>query len=652
MQMPALQLRRRNEMIKSNFCEGRQWISFVTILMISILGFTSYPFSLLRDASARVGESSAERGKQPFVSFAPLATCSDVWTPTNTSNAPPGQYNHTAVWTGSQMIVWGGLGFTGGVLSYLNTGGRYNPSADAWAAISMTNAPDARYQHTAIWTGSEMIIWGGENRNYLNTGGRYNPSTDSWTPTNATNAPSERIGHTAIWTGSEMIIWGGYDQPPHETNTGGRYTPSTDAWTATTTANAPSGRTNHTAVWTGSQMIVWGGQDINGATNTGGRYCAASTPTSTIQFSQSAYQTPNACASAVITVTRTGDTSQPAAVDYATTDGTATQKSNFTIALGTLSFSAGETSKSFTLLTSRVGFAGTKTATLMLSNPQNAALGAQATAQLQITDTQTQDSPTNPIDDPTTYVCQHYHDFLNREPDQAGLQFWTNQIQSCNGDAQCIDVKRQNVSAAYFLSREFQETGFFVIKIQRAAFGKVSNDATKRLTYLQFLRDAQAVGKGFADLQPGADQILEQNKVAYTQTVAGSQAFIAKYPTTLSAAAYVDAMFATAGVTPQGTERQDAINAFGTGDLAGRAASLRKVAESMSVKNAEFAPAFVLLQYFGYLRRNPTDAPDTSDAGYQFWLSKLNAFGGDYIRSEMVRSFIVSSEYRKRFGSQ
>jgi len=224
------------------------------------------------------------------------------------------------------------------------------------------------------------------------------------------------------------------------------------------------------------------------------------------------------------------------------------------------------------------------------------------------------------------------------------LNFWTGQITSCNGDAGCIDVKRQNVSAAYFLSREFQETGFFVIKVQRAAFGHLSQDATKRITYQQFLTDSQQVGNGFIDGQPNADAILDQNKTAYVQAVVTSANFQAQYPNTLSASAYVDALFTTAQVTPTSAERQTAITAFGSGDVAGRAAALRKVAESDSMKNAEFNPAFVLLQYFGYLRRDP------DDAGYQFWLKKLTSANGDYIGSQMVRSFIVSTEYRQRFG--
>ena len=113
----------------------------------------------------------------------------------------------------------------------LNTGGKYDPSTDSWTATSTTNAPDARSGHTAVWTGSEMIVWGGEGEDLLtlDTGGRYNPTTDSWTATSTTNAPDARAGHTAVWTGSEMIVWGGWNVSSYF-NTGGRYNPSSDSW--------------------------------------------------------------------------------------------------------------------------------------------------------------------------------------------------------------------------------------------------------------------------------------------------------------------------------------------------------------------------------------------------------------------------------------
>ena len=194
----------------------------------------------------------------------------DSWTATSTISAPSARFSHTAVWTGSGMIVWGGSDSNP---HGLNTGGTYNPSTDNCTATSTTSAPSARDYHTAVWTGSEMIVWGGVDANGIfNTGGRYNPSTDSWTATSTTNAPSARFLHTAVWTDSQMIVWGGVDTNGNPFNTGGRYSPSTDSWTATSTTSAPSARFSHTAVWTDSEMIVWGGQDFNSSFNTGGRY--------------------------------------------------------------------------------------------------------------------------------------------------------------------------------------------------------------------------------------------------------------------------------------------------------------------------------------------------------------------------------------------
>jgi hypothetical protein len=159
------------------------------------------------------------------------AACSgDTWTATSTTNAPSARAGHTAVWTGTEMIIWGG-GASG---SNLNTGGRYSPSTDSWTSTSTTNVPDARSGHKAVWTGSEMIVWGGyDGSTRVNTGGKYDPGSDSWTATSLTNAPGGRQDSTAVWTGSEMIVWGGYTGSYE--NTGARYDPGMDSWTATTT---------------------------------------------------------------------------------------------------------------------------------------------------------------------------------------------------------------------------------------------------------------------------------------------------------------------------------------------------------------------------------------------------------------------------------
>lgn len=180
----------------------------------------------------------------------------DTWTPVASAGSPAPRFAHTAVWTGSQMIVWGGWGEQ----DLLGDGARYNPSTDTWTPVSTTDAPLPRTRHTAVWTGNQMIVWGGWNLGNQNTGGRYNPSTDTWLPTGVDNVPEGRIVHTAVWTGSTMIVWGGLDSNGQALITGGIYNPVTDAWSATDTVQAPDPRIYHTALWTGQEMIIWGGE--------------------------------------------------------------------------------------------------------------------------------------------------------------------------------------------------------------------------------------------------------------------------------------------------------------------------------------------------------------------------------------------------------
>jgi N-acetylneuraminic acid mutarotase len=203
----------------------------------------------------------------------------DTWDPTSTVNAPA-TFDSTVVWSGTEMIVWGGSSFDD-----MNTGARYDPIADTWTPTSLINAPVGRSAHTAVWTGTEMIVWGGRgNGAYLDTGGRYNPATDNWTPTATTNAPVARADHTAVWTGTLMIVWGGHGDV--SLNAGGRFDPTTDTWSPThptSTTDAPAGRAYHTGIWTGNEMIVWGGYGIDSTLNSGGRYNPATdtwTPTS------------------------------------------------------------------------------------------------------------------------------------------------------------------------------------------------------------------------------------------------------------------------------------------------------------------------------------------------------------------------------------
>lgn len=537
--------------------------------------------------------------------------------------------------------------------------------------------------------------------------------------------------------------------------------------------------------------------------------------TSLIQFADSEFSIGEGSGHIDVTVTRTGDVSGTASVNFNTFDQSqadhASQKSDYEIALGSLSFAAGETSKTFRLLIVNDTFdENNEVIDLYLSNPTGAGvgLGSPNTAQVQILDNDTGAPAVNVIDDSAFFVRQHYLDFLNREPDITGQTFWTNEIESCGANAQCREVKRIHVSAAFFLSIEFQRTGYLAYLTHRSAFGTNASGSPAPVLYGNFMHDTQQLQKGFVFGAPGADAVLEANKVAYFNEFVTRPEFVAKYPSTLTNDQYVDNLLASAGLSPSqvrlfvvsltngqevppavpttttggarpvssGTARlqfnsaqtaltvtatvnnidftgsqtsdtndnltnahihagpsvapgvngpvvwgfigtpfndnnpNDAVTTpfssgvggtfsgkwdapegngttlaaqlsnlregrayinfhtvqFGGGEIRGnfpaadafrnslvaglngatmtRAQVLRAVAEADEMQSREFNTAFVAMQYFGYLRRDP----DTS--GFNFWLNKLNSFNGDFIKAEMVKAFIASAEYRQRFG--
>ena len=188
--------------------------------------------------------------------YDPLA---DTWTAINNSSAPGKRTGHTAVWLNGDLLVWGGDGETG----VLNTGGRYSFAGDFWTALPTAGAPSARRGHTAISTGSTMIVWGGEAQDsLLASGSVFDPSGNSglgsWSSMSTSNAPVARSGHSAVWTGSEMIIYGGKTVDA-EDNTAAAYNPATDSWRQLTMEGPPLARKNHLAVWSGEEMLVFGG---------------------------------------------------------------------------------------------------------------------------------------------------------------------------------------------------------------------------------------------------------------------------------------------------------------------------------------------------------------------------------------------------------
>jgi hypothetical protein len=384
------------------------------------------------------------------------------------------------------------------------------------------------------------------------------------------------------------------------------------------------------------------------------------------------------------------------------------------------------------------------------------------TATLNISDNETVDSQTNPVHEPATFVCQLYHDFLHRQPDPAGHAFWTNEITQCGSNQGCVSERRHNVAAAFFLSIEFQQTGFLAYLANRAAFGNSAAAPQVPVSYARFQRDVQALQRGFVFGRQGADAVLEANRRAYFDEFVTRPEFAAKYEK-MSSSDYVTSLLVTANASttvanvhvarldaaqqspPNSSPARGVVivrrSPFADGDpnvyvslslsnltspvtavhihgpaapgaeapvlftlpagefadfrltptpeqlrmlgadqlyidvhtqnnpggeiraqistrglittvlrdaldnaILTRAQVFRIVAESEELKRAEFRRAFVLMQYFGYLRRDP-DAE-----GFNFWLSKLDQFNGDFVAAEMVKAFLNSDEYRKRFG--
>jgi hypothetical protein len=334
-----------------------------------------------------------------------------------------------------------------------------------------------------------------------------------------------------------------------------------------------------------------------------------------------------------LTVTRAGDAGAPAAVDYATSDGAAEQRTDYVVTTGTINFAAGETLKTVVVPVVNDAYdEPDEDFRLMLTNAVGATLAGAASVTLTIADDDATSNAPNPLETPAFFVRQQYYDFLNRLPDDGGLNYWTGQITLCGADANCLRSQRVNVSAAFFIEQEYQESGAYVYRLYKAAFGE---QAGYRPSYVQFTPDrARVVG--------GAE--LASSKLAFAQAFANRAEFLSRYPSSQSAAQFVDAILATvqqgAGVSFTAAQRDSFINDVNSG---GRGQMLRNLADDATFKQAVFNRAFVLTQYFGYLRRDP------DQGGYDFWLNALNQQPQN--ARGMVCAFLTAAEYQTRFGA-
>ena len=404
---------------------------------------------------------------------------------------------------------------------------------------------------------------------------------------------------------------------------------------------------------------------------------------STVQFSASTTSvtegTGSSSVDATVTVTRSGDISFPATVNYATNDtsgsngcsvtnGAASSRCDYIATSGTLNFAANETSKTITIPITYDSYAeGSEVFTISLSSPSGLSVGLGSPASNTITISESGFTGANQIDSASFFVREHYVDFLNREPDASGLAFWTNQMTNCSTPPPAdLTVCRINVSGAFFLSIEFQQTGYLVERMYKAAFGDKSGTSTTGGSHTlrvpivrldQFLPDTQRIGRGVVVGQGNWQQQLEDNKNAFSEEFVQRSTFLTALPLSMTPTDFVNKLNHNAkdntNVMPLSTaERDNLVNALTNGTMT-RAQVLRAVAEDPDLVNSEKSRAFVLMQYFGYLRRNPFDAPELNldYGGYEFWLGKLNQFNGDFVAAEMVKAFISADEYRHRFAA-
>ncbi|HVG29812.1 MAG TPA: TIGR03118 family protein [Pyrinomonadaceae bacterium] len=356
------------------------------------------------------------------------------------------------------------------------------------------------------------------------------------------------------------------------------------------------------------------------------------TATSLVQLAADAITIGEGSGGVQITVTRAGDVSGAATVNYATFDesgaGHANQKSDYEIAEGVLRFAPNETSKSFRIsVVDDLFVEGSETVDIMLSNPTGAALGSPNVMDLAITDNDAAASTANPIDSTPFFVRQHYLDFLNREPDAGGFTAWVNTLNNCPaGNTTCDRVQ---VSSAFFRSEEFQSRGYFATRFYRAAFGRDP-------LYGEFMGDMSRLSGATPEESAALKTTFVNEFVQRPEFRANLDA--------LTNAQYVDRLISNTGLTFPAAQRDQWVADLNAATKT-RAQVLREVVEfPVFVNNqAAFNRAFVLAEYFGYLRRDP------ETAGFNNWLTFLNANPTNF--RAMVNGFVNSIEYRQRFGA-
>ena len=643
---------------------------------------------------------------QPLLSAAcpnPI-DCVPSWSQTGSLNTPRSGNTVTVLPNGKVLVAGGGAS-----RQYFDSAELYDPATGTWSYTGSLNTSRAGHSATLLQNGKVLVVGGYtanlDNNISINTAELYDPVTGVWSYTGSLNILRNADTATLLKNG-KVLIAGGADSGQYVSNVAELYDPATGTWSLTGRLNTRRGGHTATLLQNGNVLVAGGQNDADfseyitelydpttGTWSVTGRLNAARGGHTATLLPNGKVLIAGACNEGIYCGSRNSSSElyNPATGTWSVTGELNTPRFYHAATLlpdGQVLIAGGKqinffsgtevflnsaeiydpASGNWTTTASLNASRSSHGATLLQNGKVMVVGGWDATNNGPLRSAELYGSGSspaiNPIDDPQFFVRQHYRDFLSREPDAPGLAHWADEITACDDPSRrqpgeslalCIERKRTNTSAAFFLSPEFQYTGYFVYRLYKGSL--IQNGAGRFPTFQEFVADVSHVAQGIVQNNQLSASIIEANKKKFAEDFIKRAEFRNLY-NSLSNFDYVERLFQTTGINVSAQEKQ-ALVAGLNNQTETRASVLLKVVDGAVViaegnqqftttygkefYDKEFNAAFVLMEYFGYLRRDP-DA-----AGYKNWLDKLNIYG-NYIDAEMVKSFIVSPEYRSRFG--